>query len=826
MDVASGIEDPCVYTYSLQQDDPLSSYFFLLRAPMIFYPSDYKEKLEFLKILDRLQLDCLSAVSQERVASLEVHSSIDKIYQLLTQTSEYKYAIEVADAPPIYHFESVQGDLPLLAKEGYVLEIEAIQRIYAIVQLGLGLQDYFAKKGKRVELPLLAQICQHLSINPALIKEINRVIDSEGNVKPDASDELLRISKLIRGKERELDRVFAQLITRYKKSGYLADTVESLRNGRRVLTVNAESKRKISGVIHDESATGKTVYIEPQEVQLINNEIFNLYAERKQEIYKIIRALCTSIRPYIEDIREVEQVVIDLDIIRAKARLAIVLDATQPKLVDRPHFGFKQGYNPILKLKNDEEGKITVPFDLELHGPNRLIVISGPNAGGKSITMKSVGLLQVMVQAGMLIPVAPDTEMGIFTSFFADIGDQQSIEDDLSTYSSRLQNMKAFMERGDQHSLMLIDEFGSGTDPKMGGAIAEAILRDLNYKKCYGVVTTHYSNIKYFAFKTKGIVNGSMLFDKATISPTYQLKVGSPGSSFAFEIAEKIGLDPRVLKYARHKTGKNEKAIDELLVDLQAERLEIQAKMEKLLSKEEDLDRLTKTYHELHKELEYRRKKLKLEQKEQKLTKVNRENEELQQVVKELRKSKNLEKAQQLLHERKSRRTEVAEDVVELKEEVFYADTFDPADLKVGGYARMRTGDVIGKIVGIRKSKVELEMGLMTVKVNLRDLVPTSQPLEQRSTRSIQTTIAGESSGFDAKLDIRGYTKDDAMDFVQEFVDQAIIKNVSDLKIVHGIGSGKLRKAVHNKLKEYRDVKRYYHPDPEFGGQGVTYVKL
>lgn len=793
---------------------------------MHFYPSDFLEKLEYTKIIDRLQVDCLSVRTRAELAALPVLKDRDQIQRLLTETTEYKQAIEVADAPPIYAFESVADDLPLLAKEGYVLEIEAIQRIHSIIQLGLGLQDFFAKKGKRAEVPHLAQICEGLAINPALIKEINRVIDSEGNVKPDASDELLRISKLIRGKERELDRVFGQLVSRYKKSGYLADTIESLRNGRRVLTVGAEHKRKVSGVIHDESSTGKTVYIEPQEVQIINNDIFNLHTERKQEIYKVLRALCTSIRPYREDIRLVEDVVVTLDIIRVKARLAIILDATQPKVLDKPHFGYLQAYNPILKLKNDEEDKVTVPFDLELHGANRLIVISGPNAGGKSITMKTVGLLQLMLQSGMLVPVDPDTEMGIFHQFFADIGDQQSIEDDLSTYSSRLQNMKSIMERANKWSLVLIDEFGSGTDPKMGGAIAEAILRDINYKQAYGVVTTHYSNIKYFAFNTKGVVNGSMLFDKKSISPTYQLKVGSPGSSFAFEIAQKIGLDKRVLKYARHKTGKNEKAIDELLVDLQAERLEIQGKMEKLLSKEEQLDRLTSNYNELHKELKYRRKKLKLDQKQHKLTKVDLENRELQKVVRELRKEKDLEKAQRLLAQRKQEKTKVVETVTDLKEEVFAADDFDIADLQVGSYAKMRSGDVVGKIVDIRKGKAELEMGLMKVKVKLEELVPATAPIEQRQTKSVQTQISNANSAFDTKLDVRGYTPSDAVDFVQEFVDAALIRNISDLKIVHGIGTGALRKAVHRKLGEYRDIKRIYHPEQEFGGEGVTHINL
>lgn len=793
---------------------------------MYYYPQDFKEKLEYHKIIDLLKQECFSEVSKQYFDELELSDDIEEIDRWLSETVEYKTAIEFADTLPISYFESVAKDMPLLRKEGYVLEIEAIQRIHRIIQQGVDIVSYFQEQEKIESFPLLYEITKQIDIDTSLIKEIDRVIDEEGNVKPNASAELLRVSKMIRSKEREMDRLFADMITKYKNVGYLADTLESLRNGRRVLTVSAEFKRKINGVIHDESATGKTVYIEPQEVQQINNAIVNLYAERKQEIYKVIRDLCTRIRPYSDEIYDIEEVVIKLDTVRTKARLAITLEATKPKILNKPHFGFLTGYNPILKIKNDEENKVTVPFTLKLVGQNRIIVISGPNAGGKSITMKSVGLLQLMMQSGMLIPVDPDSEMGIFKKFFADIGDQQSIEDDLSTYSSRLKNMKNFIESADEHSLILIDEFGSGTDPKMGGAIAEAILRSLNFQKAYGVITTHYSNIKYFAFNTKGVLNGSMEFDRANISPTYVLKVGSPGSSFAFEIAEKSGLDKRILKYARHKTGKNEKAIDELLVDLQSERLELQTKMEKLMDKEEKLDRLTKTYDELHKELEFRRKKLKLEQREQKLRTVDKENKELQKVVKELRKTKDIEKAQKTLEKRKKEKTKVVEAVNELKNAVFYADNFDVKELKVGGYAKMRIGDSIGKIVSIRKDKAELEMGIMTLQVPLRDLIPTGEPLTQKK-RSINTSgVAKNTSVFDSNLDVRGYTKNDALDFVQEFVDQALLNNVSHLKIIHGVGSGILKKAIHRKLKEYKDIKKVYHPEENFGGEGVTFISL
>ena len=348
-----------------------------------------------------------------------------------------------------------------------------------------------------------------------------------------------------------------------------------------------------------------------------------------------------------------------MDIIRAKARLALDLEAVKPKVSKRPQITLQGAFHPVLKLKNDRLGKVTIPFDMQLFGPNRILIISGPNAGGKSVTMKAVGLLQMMVQAGFLVPVSRDTAFGIFDKIFADIGDQQSMEDDLSTYSSRLKNMKYFVEHTDEKTLFLIDEFGSGTDPKMGGAIAEGILRSLNEQKGFGVINTHYSNIKYYAFKTRGVLNGSMEFDKATISPTYHLKVGSPGSSFAFEVAQKIGLPEDLINYAKHKSGKNEQAIDELLVELQTERRELQQKMEKLLDREKQLEKLTNNYEQMHKELEFRRKKIKLEQREQKLKQVDDENRELQKVIRELRKARDLEEAEAMLKVKKEAKAEV-----------------------------------------------------------------------------------------------------------------------------------------------------------------------
>ncbi|MEL6720925.1 MAG: Smr/MutS family protein, partial [Bacteroidota bacterium] len=469
-----------------------------------------------------------------------------------------------------------------------------------------------------------------------------------------------------------------------------------------------------------------------------------------------------------------------------------------------------------------------IPFDLTLHGKNRMLMLSGPNAGGKSITMKAVGLLQLMIQAGMLVPCDEISEFGVFNKIFADIGDQQSLEDDLSTYSSRLKNMNTFLEGADEKTLVLIDEFGSGTDPKIGGAIAEAILHEMHERKVFGVITTHYSNLKIYAFKTKGIVNGSMLFDKDSLSPTYQLKVGRPGSSYAFEIAQKSGLGKKILNYAKHRTGKNEKAVDQLLVDLQREKQELEERVRVAEERSKKLERLIKNYETLHQDLEYRRKKVKLEAKEQALQQTARENKEMERLMREIKEEKNLERAKKLAEQVKKERERKAQEVQQLQEEVYYAPkaNIDQRPIKKGDFVRMKMGSATGYVQEVNKREAIVQMGMMRMNIKLRDLELAKEPLDIRSTKSVQTDTIDSTSKFHNKLDIRGMRMDEAVKLVEDFVDRALISNANNLRILHGKGTGVLRKAVKAKLREYDAVQQVSHPAAEFGGDGVTLVDL
>ena len=793
---------------------------------MELHPGDIFEKLEFTKVLHLVQEECQGEEGRSYFESIKILSDKNAIHVLLEEVDEWKKAIERSSVIPFGQYDTIEEALYLLSKEGYVLEVEAIQKIHRILYLGGQLFNYFQDYTVQKSMPHLSKLGLSIQIDVRLAKEIERVFDEEGNVRPNASENLSKISKAINNKEREADKVFRQEMLFYRDKGYLTEGFETIKNGRNVLMVAAEAKRKIPGIIHDESATGKTVYIEPEKTLAINNEVHNLYAERRAEIYKIVRELCNTLRPFVEEIRAISSLIVKFDTIRAKARFAIRIKASKPLLSSKAELVLKEAYNPLLWLRLTENKHETIPFDLELNKANRFLILSGPNAGGKSVTLKTVGLVHLMVQSGMLIPANENSRVCIFNNFFADIGDQQSIDDDLSTYSSHLANMKKVLEKADERSLVMIDEFGSGTDPKIGGGIAEAILNKLQGVKCFGIVTTHYSNLKYFAFKHQGFINGCMEFDKKGLKPTYQLIVGKPGSSFAFEIAAKTGLPEDVINYAKTQAGHHEKSMEEMLVNLQAERQEFEKKMAAVLEKEEKLDRLVKTYEQLHGELEYKRKKIKLEQKESALYQSSEMQRELQKMIKEMKSVAEVEKVAQKLEESKQAKETFTTQINELKNEMFKHTVKTQKAIEVGSYAQVRSGTSIGKVLSIEKEVAELELGYFKIKVPLKDLIPSTKPMETYAERSVVTSNISGIGNFETKLDLRGYRADEAMVFLEEFLEKAIINNAHELRIIHGVGNGVLKKKVHQKFREYKDIKSYWHPEEQLGGEGVTYVQL
>lgn len=807
------------------QKTNLKFYLFMI-IPVTFY-----EKLEFDKVLELVQKHTLGEMGHRQVQKMAILTDLTTIQRLLAETNEYKTIIDSNQRFPISNYPSTEDDLRLLAIEGYVLPSEAIMRIAEILRIMRDIFRFFkTSRDAKETYPRLFDIIRGISFDEELLKMIEKVFDAEGNIRNDASPELIRIRRMVGSKLKERDQRFKGIINQYQSKGYLTETTESFRNGRRVLAVLAEYKRVVRGIIHDESATGKTTYIEPEEIIDINNDLFDLEQEEKREIYRILRDLCAALQPYANFIQQYAAIIVRYDVIQAKAYFARQTNAVMPDMTETPTIQIIKGYHPLLFLRNKKENKKTIPFSLTFYKENRLLILSGPNAGGKSICMKSVGLLQIMAQAGLLIPAAVGTELGIFHQFFADIGDQQSLEDDLSTYSSRIQLAKQFVEKADEKTLILIDEFGSGTDPKIGGTIAEGILKSLNERKVFGVITTHYSNLKIFAFKNIGIVNGAMIFDKDNLSPTYEMKVGKPGSSYAFEIAQKNGLQKQIVEYAKSKIGETERKVDELLVDLEKEKQEVQELRKNLENKQKQVDRLIKSYENLFSDLEIGRKKLKLQAKEQALADVHQENKELQKIIKELRDEQNreqaAEKAKELLKTAQEKKKELGEVVHKIKSEIHQKQEVLIGDkVQIGSLVRLLQGGALGKVDSLKGNTAEVVVGNMRLKVKLGELEPVIQSVEKPQIALVNTQSIYKNAIFDPKLDIRGMRYADALKAVETFMDEALLSSANQLRIIHGRGVGALRQATHLKLKEYRGVK-YQYEDEKFGGDGVTIVDI
>ncbi len=787
------------------------------------HPIDLYHKLEFDRILHTLAGYCMGSIGIEYIEQLAPSTEKAVIEQQLTETWEMQRSFVERNPFPNRSYQTILEDVKLLRIPDFVLNEEALQRIQIVMQNMYAINQFF--RLKKDAYPALFQIVRAINFDDALYLALRKIIDEEGNVRPDASPELSKIRRAIISKRKELDTRFRSVIANYNNKGFLAETGETIRNGRRVLAVLAEYKRSVKGIWHDESTSGRTTYIEPEEVIEINNDISNLEAEERREIWRILRDLCRLMQPYAELIGDYQHAIGKYDFIQAKAQLGLRLNSTMPTIIDSPTIQLRKAIHPVLFMKNQAEKKKTVPFTLTFQDPNRILILSGPNAGGKSIAMKAVGLIQLMVQSGLTVPAADGTEIGIFHQIFADIGDSQSLDDDLSTYSSRLQLGKFMLDNANERTLVLIDEFGSGTDPKIGGSIAESALKRLNEIGVSGVITTHYSNLKLFAYKTKGLLNGCMLFDMNALTPTYEMKVGRPGSSFAFEMAIKNGWQENWLDYARKRTGENETAVDQLLVDLQREKQELTEKLESVSDREKKLDRLIKQYENTFRDLETMRKRAKMVEKEQEVQQTTKQNKEIEKLIREIQEERNIEKAKALAAQIKEDRAKQQAALTELNETLYYKDEkklLKETDISKGDYVRMRNGGAMGIVEDIKKSEAVVQMGMMRMTVKVRDLEKVDAPLKQdkgRVSANLETSVR-----FSNQLDVRGMRREEVIIEVQNFIDEALLSGDDTLRIVHGKGDGVLRTAVKQKLREYRSISRIYHPEENAGGDGVTMV--
>lgn len=795
------------------------------------YPKDIFDKLEFSKVLDLLLAKCRSSLGQKLAQKTSIELNPSVIEKKLRQTHEFKQMLQFEAVEfPSENYLDLDEELKLLNVENAVLTEQQIFRVYLVLQTVSAIARYFSgtTNSTRQEVyPNIFHLCEPITVSKQLLNFIKDILDENGKVRSDASPELSRIRKTIHSLYRDLDRKFNAEIAEYRKNNWLADSTESVRNGHRVLAVLAEHKRKIRGIVHDVSATGNTIFIEPEGTMHISNEIVELQQAEKQEIYRLMSELTAKIRPFLPDIKNYQKLLSILDFIRAKALLAIDMNAFMPRLSTDRSVELFAARHPLLFLKNQALKKVTVPLTLQLNTAERILLVSGPNAGGKSVMLKTVGLLQLMFQAGMLVPCADHSIMSIFNNIFVDIGDEQSIENDLSTYSSKLKNMQYVTDYANGKTLVLIDEFGSGTDPALGGAIAEAILEYLNRKFCYGIITTHYSNLKIFATQTKGIINGSMAFDYKNLVPLYKLELGKPGSSFAFELASKSGLNEQIIARAKTKVDRQYKEFDELLTTLQHEKQEAQETARTAEKRLAEANALIGTYSEKTSEFEKKRKQMMLDAQQKALEEVAELNRKFDKMVKDWQSNReDRTQVQKIKTEIQQDRQRLTQSIEILKDAIYFRDSKEP--IKEGSFVRLRAGKEIGKVVELRKDVAIVEFGELRTNIKLKELVVVEEVQTQKTSRrshEVYQNIEAKSA-FDNTLDVRGMRREEALQAVESLVDNALIHNIDDLKIIHGMGDGILRRSIREMLKQYKDVKSVSDEEQQYGGAGVSLIVL
>ncbi|RZK48869.1 MAG: endonuclease MutS2 [Pedobacter sp.] len=786
---------------------------------MRLYPVNCAERLGFEDVKELLLKHCLSTMGKSLVQKMQIMTNTDQIAKFLHQTEEFKNIILQAEPLNVNGFYDIKRFADKLRIEGsYLLEDEwhelniSLQTVFSVIKFFQEREGVF---------PNLEALFENLAIEKPIATLIDRVIDPKGKMKTNASSELLNLNQQIQKGEQEVRSKMDSLYKLASSKGWTADGSLTVRDGRICIPIVAEHKRKIKGFIHDESASGQTVYLEPEEVFNLNNKLRDLAFDRRREVIKILKDLSDQIRPYNSSILAYHGFLTKLDFVRAKALFAIQLSANLPKILKEPKTKLRQARHPLLSLSFAQENKSVVPLNAHLDENLRILVVSGPNAGGKSVCMKTIGLLQMMFQSGLLVPVDAESEMGIFQQIFADIGDDQSIESDLSTYSAHLTKMKYFVENAGEKSLILIDEFGTGTDPQFGGPMAEAVLEVLNKKMVKGVITTHYSNLKHFAGNTEGLENASMLFDHKRMKPLYVLDIGKPGSSYAFEIAQNIGLQKDVIQLAKEKTGVQQNQVDSLLVKLEKDKRDIHLAKVEVSNQQNKVKQLLQENEKLKAHLEENKRVL---LKEAKL--------EAQQIIKKA--NKLVENTIAEIKETKADKTVTKQLRLHLKQEL---DTYtlpqeapvykvEDSEIEVGNLVKLIDGDSVGEVISINKNNLVVAFGDLrsVVKRSRIQKVSHKQMKKMAQATSSNFKMTDQASQFNPSVDLRGMRTENAIQLVETYMDRAIMLGFPSLKVLHGKGDGILRKMVRDYLKKYKEVSHFEDEHADRGGDGITYV--
>ena len=692
---------------------------------MKLFPESAGIQLEFNKVKELLVNYCQADYARQKAAELRIHTRLDFVETDLRQSHEYRQLLANAIYFPNDHILNLSRELKLLSIPGSVLNAEELQLIRKLAESMEKLFRWFDAE-RREAYPALTKVISQTYYEKLIAELISEVLDEYGQIRDNASEDLKNIRMSLFRKRNELRRLFEKIVAKLNKQGYLAEIEESFMSGRRVLAVLAEQKRTVKGILHGESDSRKTAFVEPEETIELNNVISDLESSEQKEIYRILRELTGKLALYATILQDWHTVVGEYDFIRAKAKLAIEIKAEYPTVSDKAGINLIEAYHPLLYLYNQRTGKPTIPLSITLDETRRILVISGPNAGGKTVSMKTVGLLQMMVQSGLLVPVHPSSSFGIFKQLMIHIGDTQSIEFELSTYSSHLLHMKQFMEAANGRTLFFIDELGSGSDPSLGGAFAEVILQELLKKHAYGIVTTHYLNLKVMAGKTSGIVNGAMAFDEKKLQPLYKLLIGKPGSSYTFSIAERIGLNPQLINRARQLVDEDHFRLDKLLNRTEQD-------LQGLQQKEKELNSLLRENEKLKKEMQQLMDKEKHSQQVELLREQNKISEErmaylkdmerkLKQMVLEWRKEENKNKVTKLIGDLLLKKDE--KKVVSKMQKQIDSKFKETADeIRVGLKVKMKKNHQVGEVIEIRGKRAVVKIGLLPMQVDLKELV-------------------------------------------------------------------------------------------------------
>lgn len=835
----------------------------------MIYPLNFEQKIGFDQIRHLLKEKCLSTLGQERVEEMAFSESFPNINRRLEEITEFIRIIQEEDEFPDQYFFDVRPSLKRIRVEGMYLEEQelfdlrrSLETIRDIVRF---LQKNDSEEEENTDIspyPTLKELTSDIIVFPQLISRINNILDKFGKIKDNASSELMRIRRELATTTGSISRSLHAILRNAQAEGYVdKDVTPTMRDGRLVIPVAPGLKRKIKGIVHDESATGKTVFIEPAEVVEANNRIRELEGEERREIIRILMEFSTTVRPQVPAILHSYDFLAEIDFIRAKAHFAIQIKGIKPAFEDTQVLDWSTAIHPLLQLSLAKHGKKVVPLDIELHKGQRILIISGPNAGGKSVCLKTVGLLQYMLQCGMLVPMHERSHAGVFSSIFIDIGDEQSIEDDLSTYSSHLTNMKIMMKNCNERSLILIDEFGGGTEPQIGGAIAEAVLKRFNEKQTFGVITTHYQNLKHFAEDHIGVVNGAMLYDRHQMQALFQLQIGNPGSSFAVEIARKIGLPEEVIADASEIVGSEYINADKYLQDIVRDKRYWETKRQNIRKREKQMEETIAKYEKEIHELEKNRKEILKKAQSDAEQLIQESNAVIENTIRTIKEAQADKERTRLARQELSDFKEQIDDLSKHSEEDKIArkmerlrekqerkkekknkkssETATPTTvipkvkpIEVGSIVKIKGQTGVGEVLSINGKNAMVMFGMIKTNVKLDRLERTDAPIQKTIAKSTfvssetQDRVYEKKLSFKQDIDVRGMRGDEAIQAVTYFIDDAILLGINRVRILHGTGNGILRTLIRQYLSGVPGVSHYQDEHVQFGGAGITVVDL